>query len=452
MPAASRGAIRRGAQRRPPLAPGSLGVRLRALLWDPLSYVRRLAETREKMLWLRLPGGGFYVLQDLEVIDEVLVKHHRSFVKDSYTHRLRELLGNGLVTAEGPPWRRQRRLIQPAFHRKRIVGYADEMTGLAEAMVEGWGESEVRDVHRDLMGLTLEIVAKSLFGADVTGSTKAVGVAIDLVMQRHAGILLPLWLPTPMNRRVQASIDEVTSLIDGIIRERRRGAVDSGRERSDLLSLLFEAEDEDGGRMDDRQIRDECITLFLAGHETTALTLSYTLFLLAQRPDLQDMLAAEIEAVVGDRPAGFADVPELHGFDRVIKESMRLYPPAWSIGRRAIEEVELGGYRLPKGGEVAIFMWALHRDPDRFPEPEAFRPERWTPEFERALPRHAYMPFGGGPRSCIGKAFANIEAVLVLVAILRRYRLRLAQSPRLRLKASITMRPRDGVRLRLRAR
>lgn len=452
MSAASRGATPRRAQRRPPLAPGSIVVRLRALLRDPLSYVRRLAESREKVLWLRLPGGGFYVLQDLDVIDEVLVKRHRSFVKDSYTHRLREFLGNGLLTAEGPPWRRQRRLIQPAFHRKRIQGYADEMSGLAEAMVEGWGDSEVRDVHGDLMALTLEIVAKSLFGADVTKSTAAVGVAIDLVMQRHAGIMLPLWLPTPLNRRVTSSIDEVTTLIDGIIRERRRGAVDAESERSDLLSLLLAARDEDGGRMDDRQLRDECITLFLAGHETTALTLSYALFLLAQRPDLQEALASEVDAVVGGRPAGFADVPALAGFERVIKESMRLYPPAWSIGRRAIEEVELGGYGLPEGGEVAIFIWALHRDPEHFPEPEAFRPERWTPELERTLPRHAYMPFGGGPRICIGSAFANIEAVLVLVAIVRRYRFRLAQPPRLRLKASITLRPRDGVRLRLKAR
>jgi len=409
-----------------------------------------LAATGEPLLWLRLPGAQFYIAQDLDLIDELLVKRHRSFHKDVYTHHLREMLGDGLLTNEGASWRKNRRLIQPAFHRKRVAGYADEMTSLTEAMLDGWAPTEVRDVHRDLMGLTLEIVGRSLFGADVAGSTAIVGEAIELVMQRFAGIRLPLWLPTPMNLRIRGAIAQVNGLIEGIIRERRQCTGE--RDREDLLSLLLDAQGEDGARLSDRQLRDECITLFLAGHETTALNVGYTLFLLASRPDLQDTLAAEVEAVVGDRPAGFDDVAGLRRCEQVIKESMRLYPPAWSIGRRAIEDVHLGDHFVPKGTEVLIFMWALHRDPVHFPRPEEFCPERWTPEFERSLPRHAYMPFGGGPRICIGNAFAMIESVLIVAAIVRRYRLRLAQPPKLALSASITLRPSAGVRLRVQAR
>ncbi|HFE46294.1 MAG TPA: cytochrome P450 [Nannocystis exedens] len=434
--------------RRPPRAPGSLFTRVQALRHAPLAYTERLANTGEPLLWLRLPGVSFYVAQDLGVIDEVLVKKHHSFIKDTYTRRLREILGKGLLTAEGAPGRRQRRLLQPAFHRRQIAGYVPDMVRLAEAMVAGFGDHEVRDVHRDLMRLTLEIVGHTLFGTDVSGSAALVGEAIELAMMRYVGTWMPLWLPTPLNRRARASLDRVHALLSGIIRERREG----GSTGSDLLSLLLRAQDEDGTRMSDRQLRDECMTLFLAGHETTALNLSYTLFLLAMRPDLQEALAAEVGDVLGDRSPTFDDVQSLVACQRVIKESMRLYPPAWSIGRRAIEDVEIGGFPLPKGTEVALFMWALHRNPDRFPEPEAFRPERWTAKFERTLPRHAYMPFGGGPRICIGNTFALTEVVLVLATIVRSYRFRLAQPPRLPLQASITLRPRDGVRLRLEAR
>ncbi len=442
-----RGLLGRGV-RRPPRAPGSLFTRVQALRKAPLAYTQRLAKTGSPLLWLPLPGVSFYVVQDLDAIDEVLVKKHHSFIKDTYTRRLREILGDGLLTSQGAPWRRHRRLIQPAFHRRQIEAYVPDMVRLAEAMVDGFGDHEVRDVHRDLMGLTLEIVGHTLFGTDVSGSAAVVGEAIELAMLRYAGTWLPLWVPTPLNRRARASLGRVHVLLERIIRECRH----SGEVGSDLLSILLSAQDEDGTRMSDRQLRDECMTLFLAGHETTALNLSYTLFLLARRPDLQEALAAEVSEVIGERSPTFEDVRSLVTCQRVIKESMRLYPPAWSIGRQAIEDVEIGGFQLPKGTEVALFMWALHRNPDRFPEPEAFRPERWTAKFERTLPRHAYMPFGGGPRICIGNTFALTEAVLLLATIVRRYRFRLAQPPRLPLRPSITLRPRDGVRLRLEAR
>ena len=321
---------------RPPRAPGSFRERLDALRDDPLSYVDRLAATGEPILRLRILNVHLYVLNDPALIDEVLVKQHQRFTKDTYTRRLSEFLGNGLLTSQGSFWKRQRRLIQPAFHRKRIAGYTAEMSGLAEAMVAGWADGEVRDVHSDLMALTLEIVGRTLFGADVTDRAAVVGEAIELVMARYAGDFVemwtPLWVPTRKNRRIRAAVGRVDEALHEIIGARRRSGADTG----DLLSLLLHAQDEDGARMNDRQLRDECITLFLAGHETTALNLSYTLFLLAQRPEIQDALAAEVAEVVGERSAGFDDLAGLRRCEQVIKEAMRLYPPAWSIGREAL--------------------------------------------------------------------------------------------------------------------
>ncbi|MEZ4380973.1 MAG: cytochrome P450 [Nannocystaceae bacterium] len=437
---------------RPPRAPGTFRERLHAFLNDPLSYVDRLAATGEPVLRMGVLNVELCIVNEPALIDEVLVKQHQRFTKDTYTRRLSEFLGNGLLTSEGSFWKRQRRLIQPAFHRKRIASYTAEMSRLAEAMVAGWVDGDVRDVHSDLMALTLEIVGRTLFGADVTDRAAVVGEAIELVMARYGGDVIemwtPLWVPLPKNRRIRAAVSRVDDVLHEIIGARRRSGADTG----DLLSLLLHVQDEDGARMSDRQLRDECITLFLAGHETTALNLSYALFLLAQRPEIQDALAAEVAEVVGERSAGFDDLADLRRCEQVIKEAMRLYPPAWSIGREALEPVELGGYRLKKGTQVAFFMWSLHRNPRYFPEPEAFRPERWTPEFERALPRHAYMPFGGGPRICIGNAFALAEAVLVLAAIVRRFRVEIAQAPTLTLRPSITLRPTGGVRVRLSAR
>ncbi|MCB9565913.1 MAG: cytochrome P450 [Myxococcales bacterium] len=432
-------------RRVPPRFPGSRLAHLRALQRDPLNLGLELAR-HGPIVTFPLLGLTFYVLNDPALIDEVLVKRHHDFAKDTFTRRLSDFLGEGLLTGEGEPWKRQRRLIQPAFHRRRIAGYAAVMSRLAAEHVERWGDGEVLDVHHAMMELTLAIVGETLFGADVEAATPAVSEAIELVMARYAGdpitVLLPLWVPLPGNRRLRAAVARLDEVLLGMIRARR----EEGRADDDLLALLLAAEDEDGTRMDERQIRDECATLFLAGHETTALTLSYALFLLAQRPDVQDRLAVEVDAL-GERPAGLDDLPRLVACEQVIKESLRLYPPAWSIGRGALREVEVGGYTLPKGAQVALFQWALHRDPERFPDPEAFRPERWTPEFERALPRHAFVPFGGGPRICIGNVFAMTEAVLVLAAIVRRFRVALAQPPHLDLTPSITLRPTHGVRL-----
>lgn len=430
---------------------GSRFANYRAFAAGPPRFILEVAR-RGPIVRVPFFHTSFVVLNECEGVEEVVVRQHASLEKDVTSHRLREFLGHGLLTGEGEHWKRQRRLIQPAFHRRRIAGYADVMVRLAEASMPAWGSAEARDVHADLAGLTLEIVGETLFGADVRGATEAVGEALELTMGRYAGEhyggLLPLWVPTRHNRRIVAAIRRVDAVIQGIIGERRA----SGAETDDLLSMLLHAQDEDGSRMSDAQLRDECLTLFLAGHETTALATSYALFLLACHPEIQEEVAAELDAVLGARTPTIDDVSRLHATTRALKEGMRLYPPAWSIGRQAMRPVHVGGHDLPAGTQFAIFQYGLHRDPRHFPEPERFLPGRWTEDFERSLPKLAYMPFGAGPRICIGNTFAMVEGVLLLACLLRRFHVELAQAPHLDLLFSITLRPSAGVRVRLRPR
>jgi cytochrome P450 len=314
----------------------------------------------------------------------------------------------------------------------------------------------VRDVHQEMMGVTLNIVAETLFGADVSRSAHDVGATISELMEEFGRIVgltamfqPPRWVPTPINRRFRKASRKLDELILGIIAQRRRGA---GEERDDLLSLLVRARDEDGGAMTDAQVRDEAVTLFLAGHETTALALTYALYLLATHRDAGAHLAAEVDRVLGDRTPTFGDLESLTFTDAVVLEAMRLYPPAWIVGRQALTEVEIGGFRFPKGAEFLMSPWIVHRDAGTFAAPEAFRPERWAGDLARRLPRFAYFPFGGGPRVCIGNRFAMMEAKLVLAVVARRFRFEAAPETALTLLPSVTLRPRHGVRLKLIAR
>ena len=429
------------------------GTRLanaRAFARDTAGIIRDCARLAPVV---RLPvlGATYYALNDPELVEEVVVRQHAHLIKDRFSRRLREFLGDGLLTGEGEPWRRQRRLIQPAFHRRKIAAYADIFVRLGEAAIAGW--SGVRDVHRDLAELTLRIVGETLFGADVGGTTEAVDEALTLVMGRYGGEdasgLLPLWVPTAANRRIRRAIGRLDGVILGLIAERRRRRAAGPDPDDDLLALLLAAQDEDGARMTDAQLRDECVTLFLAGHETTALALTYAAYLLACHPDEQERAAAQVRDVLGDRPPTLDDLPRLPAIDPIFKETLRLYPPAWSIGRQALAPVRAGPHTLPAGAQLAVFMPALHRDPRYFPEPDRFHPARWQGDLERTLPKLAFMPFGAGPRICIGNAFAAVEGALLLACLLRRHRIDLAQAPHLDLQHSITLRPRGGVRLRL---
>jgi len=418
----------------------------------PDHFWRQVA-ARGDMVRLRLPGDSPVLLRHPDLIEEVLVTKNRSFIKDRLTGGLAQVVGNGLLVSEGEFWRRQRRMAQPAFHRERIAHYADGMVAAAARATASWREGQVLDLHAAMMDLAREVVATTLFSSEVGRAAEDVGAALDVLMARYSDwryTLLPQLgrLPLAANRRFAAARAQLFALVDGIIAERRRG----GEDRGDLLSMLLAARDEEGAPMSDAQLRDEALILFLAGHETTALALSWTFVLLSRRPEVWARLGAEVDAALAGRPAGAADLAALRYTESVVLESMRLYPPAWSIGREATEDVEVGGVTLARGTQVWMVQYCSHRDERYFPRPLAFEPERWAGDLLRKLPRFAYFPFGGGPRLCIGNNFAMLEAVLLLATIAQRWRPQVAPGDAPRPQFSITLRPRGGVRATLRRR
>jgi cytochrome P450 len=387
-----------------------------------------------------------------DVVEDILVTRNKVWLKDRFLRTtLRPVLGHGLLSSEGDFWRKQRRLAQPAFHRDRIAAYAGIMVDHASRLGSAWRDGEVRDVHKDMMRLTLAIVAETLFGAQVGDHAEAVGEALEAVLAVVADPLpmfLPMLrnLPTPRKRRFDRAVKSLDAIIYGVIEARQK--VDATH-NDDLLSMLLMARDDDGSRMSNEQLRDECLTLFLAGHETTAINLSWTWLLLSQYPDVKAKLARELDHVLGDRPPTFADVPSLRYTTHVITESLRLYPPAWSMGREAGEDVDVGGYRIRAGEQVWFCPWSIQRDPRWFEAPNLFRPERWEGDFAKRLPRFAYFPFGGGPRFCIGQAFAQLEAVLLLATLAQRFDVDVLPTPPPTPETSVTLRPRHGLRVRL---
>lgn len=435
----------KGAGAAPPRGLPILGNALE-LSRQPLEFLTRMAREQGDVARFKLIRQDVYLLSHPDAIEEVL-KRGPDMEKDDFTKDLSIAVGQGLVTSEGEFWRRQRKLAQPAFHHHRVRAYADVMVQHAERLAATFAHGETRDIHADMMRLTLDVVAETLFGTNVGGAAHRISEALDVLMERFQGLasIVPLWVPTPGNLRAGRALRNLNEVVYGIIRERRRAASDRG----DLLSMLLAATTDEGGSMSDQQLRDEVVTLLLAGHETTALTLTYTLHLLATHPEARDALSAEIDGVLGDRPATFADLPQLPLADAVVKESMRLYPPAWAIGRGAIKPCRLGGVDCVPGTQLWMSQWVVHRDARWFTDPEAFQPERWRGDLAKRLPRFAYFPFGGGPRVCIGNAFATMEAVLLLVTLLQRVRLHTAEARPLELAPSVTLRPRGPVPMRV---
>jgi cytochrome P450 len=419
---------------------------------DPLGFLPTLAREYGDIVTMRFYKFRVYYVNHPDYIEEVLVNQARKFIKGRILRANRRLFGNGLLTSEGDFWLRQRRLAQPAFHRARIAAYAETMVRFTERMQEGWRDGQKLDIHAEMTRLTLQIVAKTLFDADVDADAQEVGRALEAIMEHNSDfrrlILTPSWLPTLRNIRAALATRRLDKIMYRIIGQRRAAGGDAG----DLLSMLLHAQDEDGSRMTDRQLRDEVITLFLAGHETTALTLSWTWWLLAQHLQAEAKLHAELDAVLGGRTPTLEDLPKLRYLDRVITESMRLYPPAWGMARLTIEDAKIGGYLIRKGCGVSLSQWVVHRDPRWYESPEEFRPERWEADLLKRLPRFAYFPFGGGPRQCIGNSFALMEAALILATIAQNFRLRLVPGQVVAPLASITLRPRNGIRVTLEAR
>jgi cytochrome P450 len=419
---------------------------------NPLDYFTRLAREYGDIAGIRVVNFRTIFINHPDTIEEVLVANARKYIKGRVLRANRHVFGEGLLTSEGDFWLRQRRLAQPAFHRAQIASYAATMVEYAQRLLENWQDGEERDAHQEMMRLTLQIVAKTLFDADVARDTQNVGKSLELLLEFGANfrrtLFVPHWVPTPTNLRIKREIALIESILYRIISERRA----SGREAGDLLSMLLHAQDEDGSRMTDRQLRDETITLFLAGHETTASTLSWAWWLLAQNPAAEAKLRAELDAVLGGRAPSLDDLSRLTYVGNVITEALRLYPPAWGLARVAIEDHEIAGYPVKKGMGIAMAQWVVHRDARWYDAPEEFRPERWEGDFLKRLPRFAYFPFGGGPRQCIGNAFALMEATLILATIAQKYRLRLVPGHPVVPLASITLRPRYGVRVLLESR
>jgi cytochrome P450 len=391
-----------------------------------------------------------YFLNHPSLIESVLVSQSQNFAKDKVIRNSRWFLGEGLLTSEGSGWLRQRRLCQPAFHRERMSSYGRTMSGYTEEMLTTWENAEVRDIHQEMMQLTMRIVAKVLFSVEVKEDTERVAGALNVLLRHTSGgrmILPPIMrhVPVPAMIRVKRAVRELDEIVNRIIRRRRASRQDTG----DLLSMLMAARDEDGSGMTDRQLRDEVLTFLLAGHETTAVSLSWTWYLLSQHPEVDEKLRQELSQVLGGCTPQLEDLARLPYTDKVVKESMRLYPPAWSLARTAAKDIELGGYQLPVGSNVVMSPWILHRDPRFFDRPEEFNPERWTVDAAQHLPKFAYFPFGGGPRLCIGAAFAMMEANLLLAAIAQRFQLRLVPGHAVAALPSITLRPRHGMRMSL---
>jgi cytochrome P450 len=419
---------------------------------DPMGFMTHCQRTYGDVVKLRffvLPG---YLVTHPDHVRQVLQEKHQQYDKDTMDWKLlKPVVGDSLLTTDGDFWRRQRRLMQPAFHRQRIAGFAAVMAHEADAMLARWdaraADAGPFDVALEMSRVTMDIVTRCLFGTAVEADAKMVADAVGALnrgfVERGFG-LAALWaiFTGRPSRRVRPHLAALHAIVDRFVATRRRAP----EGHDDLLSMLLAARDEETGEgMDARQLRNEVLTLFTAGHETTSNALSWTWYLLARNPDVADRLRAELEQVLGGRTPGFEDLPRLTYTRMVLDEAMRLYPPAWATSRNAVAEDELGGYRIRKGAIVLLSPWVTHRRPDLWEDPERFDPERFTPERSAGRPRFAHFPFGGGPHLCIGSAFAMTEATIVLAAAAQRYRLTLVSAAPVEPEPLVTLRPRGGL-------
>jgi cytochrome P450 len=426
---------------------------------DPLGFMTHCAHEFGEIVPLQFEGELFCLLTNPAHITEVL-KDRLRFIKDQDTQRLRGLLGNGLVTSEGDFWQRQRRLTQPMFHHQRISQYGAVMVDYTQQMLQTWQVGQVVDIHAEIMRLALNIVMKTIFNQDVSDrEAHHIAHALDESMnwyvtqnETHTSSWLDRGLQaiglrvSAADRRYQDALTLLDQTVYAMIKQRRQ----SQTMATDLLGMLMQVEDaDDGTRMSDVQLRDEVATMIAAGHETTANTLSWAWMLLAQHPHIRAQLRAELDQVLQGRVVTVDDLPRLSYANWVIKETMRLYPTVTNVGREAIEDCEIGDYRIPKGTTLIMSQWVMHRDGRYFAEPEKFYPDRWANDFEKQLPRGVYFPFGDGSRVCIGSSFAMMEAVLILVTIAQQFDLRLVENHPIEPQPSFTLRPKHGIQVQL---
>lgn len=436
--------------------PGPNGI---PLLGNTLQFGRHtfdfLQQCREEygdVVYFEVLGQPFYQLNDPDDIHHVLVDNNVNYTKGSFlTKQFGEFLGKGLLLNEGDDWRRQRHLVQPAFDPDRISMYAEMMTARTEQLLDSWQPGTPRNIHADMTQLTLEIAASALLDVNLREELSELRAAFHDITEEFRKrtarpVSLPQWIPTPRNQRYQEALERVNEIIYDII-EQRRAEPGNG-----VVSMLLEASSESDAELTDKQLRDEVVTLLFAGHETTAIALTFTWHLLATHPKQEEMVVTELDEELGGQSPTMADVSQLVYTRKVLKESLRLYPPVFGVLREPVLDDRIGGYQIPAGATVAMNQIAVHHDPEFFDDPKAFTPERWTDSFEESLPQFAYFPFSGGPRRCIGERFAMLEATLVVATIAQNYHLELLSDPNLTMKPSVTTRPDKPIRVRPQAR
>jgi len=417
---------------------------------DPLTFLPGIAREFGDIAHLRFGRQDLFLVSHPDQIRDILVTHSRQFKKGKGLEGAKRLLGEGLLTSEGDFHLRQRRLAQPAFHRERVAAYAAVMVECAERMGMSWREDDEVDMAREMSRLTMTIVGRTLFGSEVEGEAEEIGEAIASTLTMFNHVFLPFaelldYLPFGPGPRFRKARERLDQTIYRMITEHRS----SGQDRGDLLSMLILARDDENhaAPMTDQQIRDEAITIFLAGHETTALALTWTWYLLSRHPEVEQRMRRELDEVLGSRRATMDDWPSLRYTEMVLAESMRLYPPVWVLGRRALQDYQLGAYTIPERAIVLTSQWVVNHDERWYPDPFRFDPERWRPEARAARPKFSYFPFGGGPRICVGETFAWVEAGLVLATLARWWRPVLAGGQKIDPRPGITLRPRNGIRM-----
>lgn len=418
----------------------------------PLDHLKVLTDEFGGAVRFRfLPKFHGYVFTDPASNQHILQSNNRNYTKMPHpTMRLiRPVVGNGLFTSDGDEWLQRRRLAQPAFHRRQIAGFGETMVAACERMLARWEGDVPTELTREMMRLTLDIAGQTLFSVDLTGEAKAVGDAFEAISHQIAHLMtmpfadrlidVPFW---PQTRKMRKNVVILDEIVNNIIGERRETGEDAG----DLLSMLMMAQDADTGEMmDDGQLRDEVMTLLLAGHETTASTLAWVFALLAQNWDVREKLEAEVDGVLGGRVPTMGDLPSLVYTRMVLDETLRLYPTAYALTRIAREADVVGGYDVPAGAVVTLSPYISHRNSDHWPEPDKFDPERFRPGAEHDRPKFAYLPFGAGPRQCIGNMFAITEAMLVMVMVVQKYRLDLPAGHKVEMEPLVTLRIKDSL-------
>jgi cytochrome P450 len=419
--------------------------------FDPLAFTAGIARDFGDIAHYKLGPLHVYQLNHPSLIREVLVDKAEKFHKPRLVKRgLRPTAGDGLLTSDGPLWKRQRKLIQPAFQHDRLGAYASVMVAYTQCMMDSFKEGEVRDIGADMSILTLGIVVKCLFGADLPLQARDISqlmlAVLDAANDRLNSVLRTSWVPTARNRREKRAIAELDTILQLLIRARRAG----NESRDDLLSvLLAAADDESGAQMSDQQLRDELMTLFGAGHETTALALTWTWYLLSRHPEVNAKLDEELDRVLTGRSPAACDLPRLPYTAMVIREALRLYPPVPGVAREPVEDVTIAGYEIPRGSLITVSPYVLHHDARFFSDPERFDPERFAPGWEEHIPRYAYLPFGSGPRVCIGNGFAMMEARLILATVAQHYRLSINPNDTIRPIQLVTLRPSGPVKMKV---